>query len=122
MLKFFPYRRDYCTDTFTVKNNFAGGWAMTSKCFPTGLSQAPFRWAVLGPEPRRQYEMEFVGGFVGVRQSPANLTLRPEVGWAVIVFVEGAADPDLLKRQVTELLECLRAAGIGVGADVVWPG
>jgi hypothetical protein len=83
VLKFFPYRKDYATDTFTVRNNFAGGWGMTTKCFPTGLSVAPFRWDVLGPGPRRVYDMEFVGGFVGVRQSPADLTLRPEVGWAV---------------------------------------
>jgi hypothetical protein len=27
--------------------------------------------------------MEFLGGFVGVRQDPGTLALRPEIGWAV---------------------------------------
>jgi hypothetical protein len=27
--------------------------------------------------------MEFLGGFVGVRQEAATLCLRPEIGWAV---------------------------------------
>lgn len=46
-------------------------------------SQAPFRWTVLGPGPERRYEMEFVSGFVGVRQRSTELTLRPEIGWTV---------------------------------------
>jgi hypothetical protein len=27
--------------------------------------------------------LEFFGGFVGVRQDPSSLLLRPEIGWAV---------------------------------------
>ena len=47
--------------------------------FPSGLARAPFAWNYL----RREYPMEFLGGFVGVRQDPETLRLRPEIGWAV---------------------------------------
>lgn len=47
--------------------------------FPSGLSRAPFRWQY-GLE---SHAMEFLGGFVGVRQDPGTLALRPEIGWAV---------------------------------------
>jgi hypothetical protein len=47
--------------------------------FPSGLSNAPFHWDYLD----RNFEMEFLGGFVGVAQDQETLTLRPEIGWAV---------------------------------------
>jgi hypothetical protein len=47
--------------------------------FPGGLAQAPFVWEYLTDA----FDMEFLGGFVGVAQDPATLALRPEVGWAV---------------------------------------
>ena len=46
---------------------------------PSGMSKAPFRWDYLD----RCFDMEFLGGFVGVAQDPESLTLRPEIGWAV---------------------------------------
>ncbi len=46
---------------------------------PAGLSTAPFRWDYLD----RSFNMEFLGGFVGVAQDQETLTLRPEIGWAV---------------------------------------
>jgi len=46
---------------------------------PLGLSKAPFRWDYLD----HSFEMEFLGGFVGVAQDQETLTLRPEIGWAV---------------------------------------
>jgi len=46
---------------------------------PSGLSTAPFVWDYLG----RYYDYQFLGGFVGVCQDAADLTLRPEIGWAV---------------------------------------
>ena len=46
---------------------------------PSGMSKAPFRWDYLD----RSFDMEFLGGFVGVAQDPETLTLRPEIGWAV---------------------------------------
>jgi hypothetical protein len=53
------------------------GFSMRS--FPRGLSKAPFRWDYLD----RSFDMEFLGGFVGVAQDQETLTLRPEIGWAV---------------------------------------
>jgi hypothetical protein len=50
-----------------------------SDAFPGGLSRVPFRWEY-GFE---SYPMEFLEGFVGVRQDHATLALRPEIGWAV---------------------------------------
>jgi len=47
--------------------------------FPGGLSKAPFRWQYLD----KTFDMEFLGGFVGVAQDPETLALRPEIGWAV---------------------------------------
>ena len=46
---------------------------------PSGMSKAPFRWAYLD----RSFDMEFLGGFVGVAQDEETLALRPEIGWAV---------------------------------------
>jgi hypothetical protein len=51
----------------------------TLECFPGGLSRAPFCWQHLD----QSYDMEFLGGFVGVAQDEETLTLRPEIGWAV---------------------------------------
>jgi hypothetical protein len=47
--------------------------------FPSGLSKAPFFWDYLD----RSFDMEFLGGFVGVAQDEETLALRPEIGWAV---------------------------------------
>jgi hypothetical protein len=51
----------------------------TIEDFPGGLSRAPFRWHYL----EKTFDMEFLGGFVGVAQDPETLALRPEIGWAV---------------------------------------
>lgn len=44
-------------------------------------------------------------------------------GWPylLIMYMQGAADPDLLKAHGGELVACLRAAGIDVGADRRYP-
>jgi hypothetical protein len=47
--------------------------------FPAGLARAPFLWNYLG----HSYEMEFLGGFMGVWQDVTSLGLRPEIGWAI---------------------------------------
>ena len=47
--------------------------------FPGGLARAPFVWQYL----TNTFDMELLGGFVGVAQCPDTLALRPEVGWAV---------------------------------------
>ncbi|HEV3083385.1 MAG TPA: DUF4419 domain-containing protein, partial [Gemmataceae bacterium] len=51
----------------------------TTQAFPSGLAQAPFLWTYYG----ESFAMEFLGGFVGVRQDAATLRVRPEIGWAV---------------------------------------
>lgn len=51
----------------------------TTEEFPTGLARATFLWQYF----ERTFEMEFLGGFVGVRQEKETLRLRPEIGWAV---------------------------------------
>jgi hypothetical protein len=97
---FFPYLKDYRTKHATVPVNefFKIGrgnldamlnpdhernrqWACgpTTEQFPSGLSKAPFIWKYFD----RHFDMEFLGGFVGVAQDEETLTLRPEIGWAV---------------------------------------
>jgi len=97
---FFPYLKDYRTRRATVLSRIliegkrndleellypgdktATGWAKgpTIEQLPGGLSKAPFRWNYL----ERSFDMEFLGGFVGVAQDQETLTLRPEIGWAV---------------------------------------
>lgn len=49
--------------------------------FPNKVPKAPFRWVCM---PKgNTYDMEFIGGLVGVSQDQKTLSLRPEVGWAV---------------------------------------
>ena len=52
---------------------------------PLGLSVAPFRWVYLDTATSdiTTYEMEFLGGFVGVKQDSHDYFLRPEIGWAI---------------------------------------
>jgi len=47
--------------------------------FPCLPAKAPFRWQYLDSV----FEMEFVGGLIGISQDPKTLSLRPEIGWAV---------------------------------------
>jgi hypothetical protein len=52
---------------------------------PSGLAKAPFTWDERDAHGRlvHRWEMELLGGFVGVAQDQATLRLRPEIGWAV---------------------------------------
>lgn len=47
-----------------------------------GLSKVLFQWEF--PLQNLAFDMEFVGGFVGVSQDQQTLAVRPEVGWAVL--------------------------------------
>jgi Domain of unknown function (DUF4419) len=47
--------------------------------FPASPAKAPFQWQHM----EEVFEMEFVGGLMGIAQNPTNLCLRPEIGWAV---------------------------------------
>ena len=53
--------------------------------YPTGLARAPFVWEYRDKQGGavRRWNMEFLGGFVGIAQDPDTLCLRPEIGWAV---------------------------------------
>jgi hypothetical protein len=86
----FPYLKDGRTGRATRRNRWLdeiGGEERGSDeaygpmigNFPGGLSKAPFRWEYL----EKTFDMEFLGGFVGVSQDPETLALRPEIGWAV---------------------------------------
>lgn len=61
-----------------------GGYVY-DKLYPSGLSKAPFTWLERDARGnlRNRWNMEFVGGFVGVTQDAESLCLRPEIGWAV---------------------------------------
>lgn len=47
--------------------------------FPSSLARAPFTWDYRD----QRFDMELLGGFVGVAQDETTLTLRPEIGWAI---------------------------------------
>jgi hypothetical protein len=55
------------------------GWGPRISDLPSGISRAPFHWDDLD----RSFDMEFLGGFVGVSQDKGTLTVKPEIGWAV---------------------------------------
>ena len=78
ILKLFPYldgKRNAWLEE--EPGRFSG--PVTSS-FPSGLSRAPFTWHYLVTD----FKMDFIGGFVGVKQDPQSLALRPEMGWAVV--------------------------------------
>jgi hypothetical protein len=55
------------------------GWGPRISELPSGTSRAPFHWDYLD----RSFDMEFLGGFVGVSQDKDTLAVKPEIGWAV---------------------------------------
>ena len=46
---------------------------------PSSLSRVPFVWIYDG----QKFDMELLGGFVGVAQDNVTLGLKPEIGWAI---------------------------------------
>ena len=50
--------------------------------FPSALASAPFRCVF--PHLERSFAMQLLAGIVGVQQDAETLTLRPEIGWAVL--------------------------------------
>ncbi|WP_083602362.1 DUF4419 domain-containing protein [Hydrococcus rivularis] len=85
---FFPYLRDI-QGNYTEINPYVDAaiknWdspylaASTMDCFPVGLSQVPFVWKYY----QEIFNMNFIGGFVGVSQDRNNLALQAEIGWAI---------------------------------------
>lgn len=58
---------------------------LVESALPTGLSRVPFQWRDRTPsgDTVREFSMEFLAGFVGVRQDRVTMCLRPEIGWGV---------------------------------------
>jgi hypothetical protein len=89
IMGFFPYLKDSATGSTSVRNLgfmevrgqpiFHPGGRLTHADLPGGLSKAPFIWEYSD----KFFDMEFLGGFVGVAQDQETLALRPEIGWAV---------------------------------------
>jgi integrase len=80
------------------------GHGPTTGAFPSGLARAPFLWNYLD----RSFEMELLGGFVGVRQEADSLRLRPEIGWAVRERVTS----HFQNRHAEEFVRYLRTARV----------
>jgi Domain of unknown function (DUF4419) len=100
---FFPYLKDLNTEKYTKQHHYlatvdretpTGGYSpeninfgqfskntttIGTNLFPSGLAKSPFIWKYHGIKSK----MEFLGGFIGVKQDPLNLFLRPEIGWIV---------------------------------------
>jgi Domain of unknown function (DUF4419) len=109
IVTFFPYLKDPTTKLPTEPNRWAprtgkepsgevfpatgerGGFGSgpSLQAFPAGLARAPLLWQYLGQE----FEMEFLGGFVGVAQDAQTLCLRPEIGWAVCESAASSREP-----------------------------
>jgi hypothetical protein len=60
-------------------NDSESGWGPRISDLPSGISRAPFHWDYRD----RYFDMEFLGGFLGVSQDKDTLTVKPEIGWAV---------------------------------------
>ena len=74
---FFPYLKSYETGKTTRKQK---SLSFTTEEIPSGLAKAPFEWRYYDTV----YDMEFLGGFVGIRQDLSDLFLRPEIGWVIL--------------------------------------
>jgi hypothetical protein len=55
------------------------GWGPSLSDLPLGISRAPFCWHYR----KQSFDMQFLGGFVGVCQDKGTLAVRPEIGWVV---------------------------------------
>jgi hypothetical protein len=51
--------------------------------FPNTPAKVPFLWTIGNPPMATTYDIEMIGGLIGVSQNPDTLCLRPEIGWAV---------------------------------------
>lgn len=76
----FPYIQDWHTKQYTVRNVRMRDWrdGPANDKFPSGVSKVPFLWKYF----EQQFEMEFLGGFVGVAQNEAGV-IYPAIGWGV---------------------------------------
>lgn len=98
MAKLFPYVKCGRTGQYIVRNpllkpdaddwsnppatneSFFGGTGITTEIVHLGLACAPF--TMVTPQGQR-INMQFLGGFTGVKQNPLSFAVRPRLGWAV---------------------------------------
>lgn len=78
IIKFFPYSNLGRINPYLDKEPDMFQGLLTNQ-FNNGLSKADFIWNYFNTN----YEMEFLAGFVGIKQDKKTLTLRPEIGWLV---------------------------------------
>jgi hypothetical protein len=71
--------REEETDTRNWLFSNGRNHGINTKSFPGSLCKTPFKWHYLD----RDYEMEFVAGFIGFTQDTETLAVRPKIGWAV---------------------------------------
>ncbi len=81
ILTLFPYNRH------GQRNKYLSSWeeyrlfdGMTTDEFTAGIVCTPFNWAYFDKE----FPMNFYAGFMTCTQDQTALSLRPEVGWAVV--------------------------------------
>lgn len=72
-------RNDYIRAWMKNINKYLGSGPPISD-FPSSLSRVPFDWQYRD----LCFNMELIGGFMGVSQNQETLALRPEIGWAII--------------------------------------
>lgn len=83
IIKFFPYLN--AGENKVRKNKYIneepGEYfeGLKTNQFNNGLSKVNFIWNYY----LEKYEMEFLAGFIGIRQDKKTLMLRPEIGWAI---------------------------------------
>ena len=83
IIKFFPYVTEYgnklVLNEYIDRDPEETLEGLTTNQFNNGLSKVDFIWNYFD----KKYEMEFMAGFIGIKQDPKSLILRPEIGWAV---------------------------------------
>jgi hypothetical protein len=88
IIKFFPYirkdgkiiRNKYVNESTVVDvKGFYWYFGLLSANFLSGLSEVGFTWKYYSDE----LDLKFVAGFVGIKQDKENLSLKPEIGWAI---------------------------------------
>jgi hypothetical protein len=95
LVNLFPYIKSY--KKVLIQNHYLGkdnSWegAKTNE-FPSGLTSLPFKWEVY----HTTYDMEFVGGLLGISQDKNTLSLKNESCWAIAdtgISRDGAIDPN----------------------------
>ncbi|XP_070532320.1 uncharacterized protein [Ptychodera flava] len=77
LLKYSGIARNEYLDKWSAQRVFFG---VTTDCFTSGLSRAPYVWEYMD----KPFKMQFIGGFMAVSQDHKTYAVRPELGWAVV--------------------------------------